>query len=165
MRPTIANRLIRQLRDLPLVGQAKPSGPIHAVCLSDTDAEEHRLHFSKLEASASASGAPSVAESNNTQIAKMFGSTQLINLVTAPDMGLGQPATGNGIFAGAIPSAGSIIKGLEEVTPQLVNVSNKWLFIFSDFIPDGRRICHWKVHLTKSYRRVSSYRSHVGINM
>lgn len=94
---------------------------MHAVCLKETDSETQTRHFSQLETGTGSGGAPSVVDSDNAQIAKLFGSTQLINLISAPDFGLGQPVTGKGVLAGSVPSAGSIIRGLEQVTPQLVN--------------------------------------------
>ncbi|KAJ8453691.1 hypothetical protein ONZ45_g19609 [Pleurotus djamor] len=45
---------------------------------------------------------------------------RLIELVKAPNLGLGEPGDGKGILAGAVPTAETVIKGIEQITPQLM---------------------------------------------
>jgi len=44
----------------------------------------------------------------------------IVNLMTAPNMGLGQPGDGEGMFAGAIPTPQTVIEGIKMITPQLM---------------------------------------------
>lgn len=121
---------------------ALPKGPIHAVCLPYTDAEAHDHHFVRLVADkAVPSDAQedamrsvsvhlhtqstrteicSVANASLTSLKTVFTEVNLISLVATPDLGLGGPADGPGILSGAIPSAQTIIEGVEQMTPQLM---------------------------------------------
>lgn len=148
MRPKSANRLIAKLRELPISEEntrdhcldgtgsvadtptpkslKKSRGPIHAVCLKETDAEMEK-YFSKLTTSETAVGLldkipsiPSVATATMSSLIPLFEEMHIVNLLTAPDFGLGQPGDGEGILAGAIPTAETIIEGVTKITPQLM---------------------------------------------
>lgn len=126
-----------------------PKGPIHAVCLPCTDAEAHEKHFSRLDKlqaapatsqaatsnpspktkersldlSAVASAAEEISSVTATSFEKLkevLADLNLVSLITAPDLGLGHPATGPGLFSGALPSAEAIVNGIEQMTPQLL---------------------------------------------
>jgi len=47
----------------------------------------------------------------------------VVSLFTAPNLGLGQPGDGQGLLAGAIPTAETVINGVEQMTPQLMALS------------------------------------------
>ncbi|TFK75456.1 hypothetical protein BDN72DRAFT_758054 [Pluteus cervinus] len=129
--PKTANKIIAQLRTLPASEPSGddhkgcPEGPIHAVCLAYTDAEEDRLHFSKLadeqeETIAGITGLPAIASVPLEKLRTMFNDLHIIDLVKEPDLGIGQPGDGKGILAGAVPTAETVIKGFEQITPQLM---------------------------------------------
>jgi hypothetical protein len=129
MQPKTANKLIAQLRALPASGQPSIDHtcqrPIHAVCLAHTDAEEDQLHFAKLrpaEGQVSAQGidVPGVISAPLDSLADMFNEMRVIDLLTSPDFGLGQPGDGKGILAGAVPTAETVLQGVKQITPQLM---------------------------------------------
>ncbi|KIJ67723.1 hypothetical protein HYDPIDRAFT_83269 [Hydnomerulius pinastri MD-312] len=114
LQPKSAKKVITQLRALP----AQPSHtttntnlPIHAVCLDTSDNEAHEQHFAQLGCVATASAA-----SLSTALADMH----LVDLLVAPNMGFGAPVTAQGLFAGSVPTAETIIEGMEQITPQLL---------------------------------------------
>ncbi|KAF8658310.1 hypothetical protein AX16_002079 [Volvariella volvacea WC 439] len=131
--PKTANKVIAQLRSLPSSdpspGEAgstpQPAGPIHAVCLSHTDAEEDALHFCHLKETGSTEpsgqnfGVPMTSEPME-RLTSMLNELRIIDLISQPDLGLGQPANGKGLFAGALPTPETVIKGFKQVTPQLM---------------------------------------------
>lgn len=133
MKPKSANKVIAHLRHLPAVHE--PSDvitfgfhpPIHAVCLEHTDHEEHLLHFAKLPPSDRPRGLlnaniemVNVASAPIDALSDMFNDMHVINLINSPDLGLGQPGDGNGILAGALPTAETVIEGMKQITPQLM---------------------------------------------
>jgi hypothetical protein len=129
MQPKSANKIIAHLRQLSVNSgdgtHADASGPIHAVCLAHTDIEEHDLHFSKLD-SAPASQ-PKTASFFTVMdyapvdaLSSMFNEMHVVDLIKSPDFGLGQPGDGDGILAGALPTAETVINGIEQITPQLM---------------------------------------------
>ena len=129
MQPKTANKLIAQLRTLPASGQPSIDHacqrPIHAVCLAHTEVEEDQLHFAKLrptEGQVSAQGIdfPGVISAPLDSLTDMFNEMQVIDLVTSPDFGLGQPGDGEGILAGAVPTAETVLQGVKQITPQLM---------------------------------------------
>ncbi|KAJ7084382.1 hypothetical protein B0H15DRAFT_848925 [Mycena belliarum] len=132
MQPNSANRVIAQLRALPVMDEATihgqgasryPCTPIHAVCLAHPEAEEHTLHFAKLTpdaSDASSKSVPNVASVSLDKIASTFGDMHIVDLITAPDLGFGQPGDGSGLLAGAVPTAETIINGIQQITPQLM---------------------------------------------
>ncbi|KAF8973294.1 hypothetical protein BDZ97DRAFT_1912846 [Flammula alnicola] len=134
MQPKTANKLIAQLRELPANDEQLATdhshhlkGPIHAVCLEHTDDEEHRLHFSKLmstgtggEMSAQTVNFPGVVSPPLQELTNMFNEMHIVDLVSSPDFGLGQPGNGKGILAGAVPTAETVIQGFRQITPELM---------------------------------------------
>ncbi|OBZ68027.1 hypothetical protein A0H81_11991 [Grifola frondosa] len=116
-----------------------PKGPIHAVCLPYTDAEAHDQHFSLLATlidegpehpattrrnvavqSKTASGVFSVTATSVEQIGAVLSKMHIVSLITAPDLGIGQPGSGPGLLSGAVPTAKTVINGIEQITPQLM---------------------------------------------
>jgi hypothetical protein len=140
MNPKTANRVIAQLKSLPSYAETLPSKenngdqhttlaasvPIHAVCLPLTDTEADEKHFSKLHGSDADSGAtPAIASVYNspvTQLHAMFSEMDAVSLFTATDFGLGQPGDGKGILSGAIPTAKTVLDGIQQITPQLMGL-------------------------------------------
>ncbi|KAF7361908.1 Lactamase-B domain-containing protein [Mycena venus] len=127
MQPNSANKVIAQLRALPVIeaGDTKetPHGPIHAVCLARPDADENELYFAKLTPDAhvqSSRFVPNVASASLDKLTGMFSEMHIVNLVTAQDLGIGQPGDGPGLLAGAVPTAETVINGIEQITPQLM---------------------------------------------
>lgn len=133
MKPKTANRVIEHLRQLPTSDQTPTThdhyrcGPIHAVCLEHTELEEHHLHFSKL----APPGGLEISHIANVPIqdvksapldalTRMFNEMRVVNLINSPDFGLGQPGNGDGILAGALPTAETVIDGVKQITPQLM---------------------------------------------
>ncbi|KIK67443.1 hypothetical protein GYMLUDRAFT_37565 [Collybiopsis luxurians FD-317 M1] len=123
MKPKSANKIISHLRQLsPDPGNTQPNGPIHAVCLSRTEDEMHEQHFSKLVAPEQ-DNAVSFSIMNNAPVealTSMLNEMHVVDLVKSPDFGIGQPGDGDGILAGAIPTAETVINGIEQITPQLM---------------------------------------------
>ncbi|KAK7057195.1 Lactamase-B domain-containing protein [Favolaschia claudopus] len=129
LQPDAANKVIVQLRSLPVMepvkGDEQPlaQGPIHAVCLARTDAEEHALHFCKLTPDdhvESSHFVPNVGSASLDKLTSMFSEMHIVDLITAPDLGIGQPGDGPGLLAGAVPTAKTVITGIEQLTPQLM---------------------------------------------
>ncbi|KAH9485410.1 hypothetical protein JR316_0002318 [Psilocybe cubensis] len=133
MKPGLANKIIAHLRRLPAMHEPSETiafafnTPIHAVCLEHSDHEEHLLHFAKLsqpdrprallDANLSM---VTVASAPIDALANMFNDMHVINLITSPDLGLGQPGDGNGLLAGALPTAETVMEGMKQITPQLM---------------------------------------------
>lgn len=85
--------------------------PLRAVCLDVTDNEAHEQYFSKLG---------SVASASVTAVSDALRDVHIVHLFAAPNMGFGAPATAPGVFAGAVPTAGAVLEGIQEITPQLL---------------------------------------------
>ncbi|KAF9227487.1 hypothetical protein BS17DRAFT_695821 [Gyrodon lividus] len=114
LQPKSASKVITQLRALP----AHPGNtstntalPLHAVCLDMSDKEAHEQHFAEIGSVATASVA-----ALSTALADMH----LVDLLAAPNMGFGAPVTAQGLFAGSVPTAETVIEGIEQITPQLL---------------------------------------------
>ncbi|EPQ57449.1 hypothetical protein GLOTRDRAFT_74245 [Gloeophyllum trabeum ATCC 11539] len=139
LEPKSANRVIAQLRQLPLTegplanGPAKPDirtknhGPIHAVCLPYTDTEAQERHFSRLAKDLTPEpDVPSVTNANFETVTSTFKDLQVVDLLTrgGVDMGLASPigSPTEGILSGALPSAEAMINGITQITPQLMNL-------------------------------------------
>ncbi|KAF9531613.1 hypothetical protein CPB83DRAFT_77719 [Crepidotus variabilis] len=131
MQPNSANRLIAQLRRLPAQesdsSTSERGGPIHAVCLEHTDAEEETLHFAKLtqkpetaEEATEAFALPGIGSAPIDQLTDLLKDMNVIDLIKSPDFGLGQPGDGSGILSGAVPTAETVINGVKQITPQLM---------------------------------------------
>ncbi len=119
IQPKSANKVIAHLRELSTNNGDAASVPIHAVCLAYTDSEEHELHFSKLDPPAEAGFSPMNSNAIET-LTSMLNEMHVIDLIKSPDLGLGQPGDGKGVFAGALPTAETVINGIEQITPQLM---------------------------------------------
>ncbi|KAG0700714.1 hypothetical protein DFH29DRAFT_832180 [Suillus ampliporus] len=87
------------------------TGPIRAVCLDSTDKEAHEQYFVQFG---------SVAAATVTALSEVLANVHIVDLLAAPDMGFGAPASSPGLLAGAVPSAEAIIDGLQQITPQLL---------------------------------------------
>lgn len=114
LQPKTAAKVITHLRTLPAHPNDTVSNinlPIHAVCLSMPDSEVLEQHFAQLQ---------SVATASIPAVSTALADLHLIDLVTAPNMGFGAPVTAQGLFAGAVPTAETIIDGIEQITPQLM---------------------------------------------
>jgi hypothetical protein len=159
MDPKSANRIIAELRALPTTGDdvvtsdsvdlSAPNKhapetvcPIHAVCLEHTDAEADQLYFSKLtEGGEMTLNLVSFADFSSTSMDKL---TELVNgihvvdLITSPDLGLGQPGDGPGVLAGAVPTPETIIKGIQQITPQLMALG---FAVGKSIFPDHNGTC------------------------
>ncbi|KAF9024811.1 hypothetical protein BDZ89DRAFT_1162024 [Hymenopellis radicata] len=132
MKPKSANKVIAHLRQLSVEDaqsrERVPSkGPIHAVCLLHTDPEEHELHFARLcgpihdhSETTSSFTFPSVSSASVDKLSEILNDMHVIDLVRSPDFGLGQPGDGVGILAGAVPTAETVINGIQQITPQLL---------------------------------------------
>ena len=113
----------------------RPRGPIHAVCLAHKDEEEQQLHFSKLKPkpkdrarsldqsaevlSAQVEEFTSVVTASIETLTDLFKDLEVISLIK-DDFGLGQPGDGPGLLAGAVPTAETVISGIQQLTPQLM---------------------------------------------
>ena len=141
-KPKAANKVISQLRNLDLVTDASvplpvtdiPSelyaagrrrGPIHAVCLDKTDEDAEKQHFAQLKPGVPSETvnlfAGSVVTANVDNINSILGNLHIVDLV-GTDFGFGQPTTGQGIIAGAIPTAETVLTGIKLITPQLMSL-------------------------------------------
>jgi hypothetical protein len=125
LQPKTANKVIANLKELPAsdlhVDKSGAKGPIHAVCLAYTDAEAEALHFSKLIAGEREIALPSMFSVPVGELAGLFNEMHVIDLVNAHDfVGLGQPGDGPGILSGALPTAKTVIEGVERITPELM---------------------------------------------
>jgi hypothetical protein len=128
LEPKTANKLIAQLRALPVaevpisssdnstatkIGTAtKGHGPIHAVCLPFTESEAMDKHFSRVQDSVTnAEGVaqlaigniPSVATATLETAVTMFQDLHIVDLLAAPNMGIGAPGDAPGLLSGAVP--------------------------------------------------------------
>ncbi|KAK7045570.1 hypothetical protein VNI00_007402 [Paramarasmius palmivorus] len=137
LKPKSANKVINHLRNLPVADDVHPEhthprgkgcSPIHAVCLEHTDVEEHDMHFAKLsssskdEASASEStfGIAQFASAPVDKLTELLSEVRVVDFIATPDFGLGQPGDGKGILAGAVPTAETVLNGIQQITPQLM---------------------------------------------
>ncbi|THH08685.1 hypothetical protein EW146_g8919, partial [Bondarzewia mesenterica] len=109
---------------------------IHAVCLSYPEPEAEEKHFRRLKhASAQPQvqtvsvsvdiesfSLPSVATATVDSLTDALKDIKLVSLIAAPNLGLGQPGDGDGLLAGAIPTAETVIHGIVQITPQLMSL-------------------------------------------
>lgn len=112
--PKIAAKVITQLRALPAHANdaaTTTNVPIHAVCLDMPDKDVQQQHFAQLQ---------SVASASLSAVSTALAGVHLVDLVTAPNMGFGAPVTAQGLFAGSVPTAETVIEGIEQITPQLM---------------------------------------------
>ena len=137
MQPKSAKQVIAALRSMPATPSAdipapsdSPCGPIHAVCLPYTEQEAHDLHFVRLLQSAPAAleqpvtatseAFPSVSDASFDALSTMLKNMDVVNLLLSPDFGIGQPGDGPGLLSGALPTPGTVLNGLQQVTPELL---------------------------------------------
>jgi hypothetical protein len=144
LKPKSAGKVIAQLRALPALSNSSSSAsePIQAVCLPYTDQEADEKQLSRFrdlkpvsqpqsqpQPSTSTTKtdapprSPAVASSTIESVAEAIRNLHVVNLFTAPALGLGQPADGPGLLAGALPTAETVINGLTQITPQLMALS------------------------------------------
>jgi hypothetical protein len=112
--PKMAAKVITQLRALPAHPNDAATNtnlPIHAVCLGMSDRDVHEQYFAPIE---------SVATASVSAVSTILADVHLVNLLTAPNMGFGAPVTAQGLFAGSVPTAETVIDGIEQITPQLM---------------------------------------------
>lgn len=112
--PKTAAKVITQLRVLPAHPGDAATGtdiPIHAVCLGMSDGDVHEQYFARLE---------SVATASISAVSTILADVQLVDLLTASNMGFGAPVTAQGLFAGSVPTAETVIDGIGQITPQLM---------------------------------------------
>jgi hypothetical protein len=134
LQPKSANKVIAQLRALPVGHEemggddVQPRGPIHAVCLEYTEEEADNRHFARLaseigpEQVTVAAAPANIATASISALTDMFRDMNLVNLIKAPDLGLGQPRGGEGLLAGALPTAEAVMNGMKQITPQLMGL-------------------------------------------
>ncbi|KAI9463556.1 hypothetical protein BJY52DRAFT_1184577 [Lactarius psammicola] len=126
LKPKTANKVIAQLRALPALpdSASQTSPPICAVCLPYTDEEADEKHFSQLRdvehTKDPAFRLPTIASATIASITEALNGLHIVSLFTAPDLGLGQPGDGEGLLAGAVPTAETVINGIVQITPQLM---------------------------------------------
>lgn len=114
LEPKSAKKIIDHLHTMSASStdtRSANTGPIHAVCLDAIDKEVHEQHFVQLG---------SVATATVTAVSDALANVHLVDLLAVPDMGFGAPASSPGLLAGAVPSAETIIDGLQQITPELL---------------------------------------------
>ena len=133
-KPNSANRVICHLRCLPAVddtetARSPQSAPIHAVCLDVTERDADLAHFAHLGAQQVVKprsvggadfGVASVDSPSIDALTEIFNDMHVVDLIKSPDFGLGQPAGGEGLLAGALPTPETVIQGFKQITPQLM---------------------------------------------
>ncbi|TFK44682.1 hypothetical protein BDQ12DRAFT_30183 [Crucibulum laeve] len=133
LQPKSANKVIAQLRALPVGddpkgptvsnSQYRNSAPIHAVCLEHTDLEEEHLHFAQFNVNGTSGqnfGFSDAATVSVDTLTTLFNDMKVVDLLRAPDFGLGQPGDGEGLLAGALPTPETVIQGIKQITPELM---------------------------------------------
>jgi hypothetical protein len=149
LKPKLAAKVIAELRALPALANSAAShasSPIQAVCLPYTDEEADQQYLSSLRnlkqlplspppptttttttraaevtaTTTSTLGSSPALGATIESVAEAFRNLQVVNLLKAPDLGLGQPGDGPGLLAGALPTAETVINGVVQITPQLM---------------------------------------------
>ena len=139
-KPKSANKVIFQLRNLDLVTNpsaplpitgasghptGKRRGPIHAVCLDKSDEDVEKQHFASLKPDApsdtTALFAESIVTAGADNLTSTLGNLHIVDLV-GTDFGFGESIAGQGILAGAVPTAEAVITGIRLITPQLMSL-------------------------------------------
>ena len=131
MKPKTANKVIAQLKALPAFsGSAShASEPIQAVCLPYSDEEADAKRFGTLRnvkppppttAHTPSTSALPIESTHSDTIAEAIKNLHIVNLFAAPGLGLGESGDGEGILAGALPSAETVLNGFTQITPQLM---------------------------------------------
>jgi hypothetical protein len=132
LEPKTAGRVITHLKALPALSNStsRASEPIQAVCLPYNDEEaDGKKNLSKIRGvkvttptTTPTTHTPSspVGSATIDTVLESFRNLHIVSLFTAPDLGLGEPGDGQGLLAGAIPTAETVINGVTEITPQLM---------------------------------------------
>ena len=128
LKPKTANKVIAQLKALPSSpnSASHPSQPIQAVCLPYSDEEADGKRFStlrNLKSPQTTTDTPGTSAKGSTPIDAItdaFKTVHIVNLFTAPGLGLDGSEDGEGILAGALPSAETVLNGFMQITPQLM---------------------------------------------
>jgi hypothetical protein len=133
LQPKTANPVITQLKALPALSDSSSQKitPIRAVCLPYPDDVVVEKHFSQLRSVEATKEPtedrtlhlPTITSATSESIIESFKALHIVSLFTAPDLGLGQPGNGSGLLAGALPTAETVISGIEKITPQLMTLS------------------------------------------
>ena len=123
LQPETAIPILAQLKALPAQANSAShtSLPVRAVALPFPDEEAADRHFSQLrEADPPDDVKFHLPHTTIESIIETIKDLHIVNLFTAPDLGLGQPEDGPGLLAGAIPTAETVINGITRITPQLM---------------------------------------------
>lgn len=133
LQPKTANSVIAQLKALPALSDSSSqnSAPIRAVCLPYTDEVVAEKHFSQLRdveptkepTEGHTLHLPTITSATSESIIESLKALHIVSLFTAPDLGFGQPGNGPGLLAGAVPTAETVINGIEKITPELMTLS------------------------------------------
>lgn len=96
------------------------------MCLDETDEDVEKHHFAQLKPDAPSETvgifvAESVVTANVDSVGSIFGNLHIVDLV-GTDFGFGQPASDQGILAGAVPTAETVLTGIKLITPQLMSL-------------------------------------------
>ncbi|KAF8502178.1 hypothetical protein F5888DRAFT_1175534 [Russula emetica] len=129
LKPKTANKVIAQLKALPAFSNSAShaSEPIQAVCLPYSDEEADAKRFGTLRNVKPPPTTTTHTHSTSPKekapidaITDAFKNLHIVSLFTAPDLGLGESGDGEGILAGALPSAETVLNGFTQITPQLM---------------------------------------------
>ncbi|KAH9998441.1 hypothetical protein BJV74DRAFT_767830 [Russula compacta] len=125
LKPKTACKVFAQLRALPALpnSTSHQCEPIQAVCLPYTDEEADKKYSSLLRDASSTTTSTRlshVAGATIESAAEAFRDLHVVSLFTTPDFGLGQPGDRPGLLAGAVPTAETVIRGITQITPQLM---------------------------------------------
>ena len=72
------------------------------------------------QATATSEAFPSVSDASFDALSTMLKNMDVVNLLLSPDFGIGQPGDGPGLLSGALPTPGTVLNGLQQVTPELL---------------------------------------------
>ena len=124
MNPKTANKVIAELRSLPTSNEAAIQGPIHAVCLEHPDDEMNNVYFANIfgteQDGVRSLNLPAATSVSLSTVTALFGQMNIIDLIQTPDFGFGQPGDRPGLLAGSVPTAETVLLGIEQITPQLM---------------------------------------------
>jgi hypothetical protein len=112
--------------------------------LDKTDEDVEKQHFAQLKPDVPSETvdlfAESVVTANVDSISSILGNLHIVDLV-GTDFGFGQPTTGQGVLAGAVPTAETVLTGIKLITPQLMSLG---YVTGQAFLPDhkGKLVTH-----------------------
>jgi hypothetical protein len=132
LEPKTAGRVIAHLKALPALSNSTShaSEPIQAVCLpyNDEEADEKqnlgnirrvKVTTPTTTPTTHTPSSPVGSATIDTAI-DAFRNLHIVSLFTAPGLGLGEPGDGQGLLAGAVPTAETVLNGVMQITPQLM---------------------------------------------